>query len=100
MPCIVGKHALITLILDKHVNVSGFDPMQGKVKDLYLVSTALTYNCPESGEVIILDIHQGVHVPTMENNLLCPMLMQMNDVKVHECLKFLEERPTNMSHPL
>ena len=70
--CVVGKHALIVHLLEKKVNVTGFDPAQGKVKDLNLVSAALAYDCPMTGEVSILMVHQSVHVPTMENNLLCP----------------------------
>ena len=71
--CVIGKHALIDQVLDKKVNVTGFDPTQGKVKDLSLVSAALAYDCPGTGEVCILMVHQAVHVPTMENDLLCPM---------------------------
>ena len=65
----------IVSLLDKKVNVTGFDPcMQDNVKDLDLVSAALTYgDCPVTGEVIILMIHQAVHIPMMENDLLCLM---------------------------
>ena len=67
--CVVGKHALIVHLLEKKVHVTGFDPAQGKVKDLDLVSAALAYDCPTTGEVSILMVHQAVHVPTMENDL-------------------------------
>jgi hypothetical protein len=43
--CVVGKNALIAHQLDKKVNVTGFDPTQGKVKDLNLVSAALACDC-------------------------------------------------------
>jgi hypothetical protein len=73
--CVVGKNALIVHLLNKKVNVTGFDPSLGKVKDLDLVSAALAYDCPATGETVILIIHQAVHVPTMKNDLLCPMQM-------------------------
>jgi hypothetical protein len=98
--CVVGKNAMIVHLLDKKVNVTGFDPAQGKVKDLDLVSAALAYDCPETGEVTILQVNQAVHVPTMDNDLLCPMQMRMNDVELHECPKFMEGQPTDMSHSL
>ena len=85
--CVVGKNALIVHKLDKQVNVTGFDPSQGKVKNLDLVSAALAYDCPTTGEATILMVHQAVHVPTMENNLLCPMQMRMNDIQLNECPK-------------
>jgi hypothetical protein len=57
--CVVGKHALIDHVLDKEVNVTGFDPSQGKVKDLSLVSAALACDCPKTGEVSVLMVHQA-----------------------------------------
>jgi len=98
--CVVGKNALIVHKLDRQVNVTGFDPSQGKVKNLDLVSAALAYDCPTTGEATILMVHQAVHVPTMENNLLCPMQMRMNDIQLNECPKFMEQAPTDTSHTL
>ena len=76
--CVVGKHALIMHnLLEKKVNVTGFlDPAQGKVKDLDLVvSAALAYGCPTTGEASILMINQAVHVPTMVTDILYPIQM-------------------------
>jgi hypothetical protein len=98
--CVVGMNALIVHVLDKKVNVSGFDPSQGKVKDLNLVSAALAYNDPVSGEVIILMINQAAHVHTMVNDLLCPMQMLLNDVEVNDSPKFLLKHPDDTSHAL
>jgi hypothetical protein len=97
--CHAGRNVLVVHVLDKKVNVAGFDPTQGKVKDLHLMSGALAYDCP-TGEVVTLMMHQVVHVPTMENDLLCPMQMRMNDVDIKECPKFLEEHLNNTSHTL
>jgi len=98
--CVVGKRALIVHLMDKKVNVTGFDPAQGKVKDLDLVSAALAYDCPTTGEVTVLMVHQAVHVPTMENDLLCPMQMRLNDITLNECPKFMENNPNDRSHTL
>jgi hypothetical protein len=43
-------------LLDKKVNITGFDPAQGKVKDLDLVSAALACDCTATGLVLILMI--------------------------------------------
>jgi hypothetical protein len=80
--CVVGKNALIVHILNKKVNVTGFDPSLGKVKDLDLVLAALAYDCPEMGETVILMIQQAVHVPMMTNGLLCPMQMISHEIGV------------------
>jgi hypothetical protein len=88
--CVAGKNALIVHMLDKKVNASGFDPSQGKVKDLDLVSAALAYDCPTTGETIMLLVHQAVHVPSMNIDLLCPLQMRMNDVELQECPKSMD----------
>jgi hypothetical protein len=50
--CVVGKNVLIVHVLGKKVNVTGFDPLQGKVKDLDLVSAALACDCPTTGAML------------------------------------------------
>jgi hypothetical protein len=44
--------------------------------------------------------HQAVHVPTMDDNLLCLMQMRVNDVELQECPKFMEKRPNDLLHSL
>ena len=44
--CVVGKHCLITHEFDRLVSVTGYDPNQGKVKDLKIVSAVIAYDCP------------------------------------------------------
>ena len=85
--CVIGKHCLITHEYDRYVSVSGFDPLQGSVKDLKIVSAALAYDNPKTGEVIILRINQAIFIKSMSNNLLCPMQLRMNEVKVFDCPK-------------
>ena len=64
------------------------------------VSGALAYNDQATGEMTILVVHQAIHNPTMESNLLCPMQVQRNDVKVDETLKVLPENPTDIMHAI
>jgi hypothetical protein len=98
--CVVGKNAFIVHRLNKKVNVTGFDPSLGKINDLDLVLAAIAYDYPETGEMVILMVHQAVHVPTMTNDLLCLMLMRVNDIEMQECPKFLLERLDDTSHAL
>jgi hypothetical protein len=85
---------------DKKANISGFDPSQGKVKGLDLVSADLAYDEPTMGKIIILMIHQAVHVPGMENDLLCPLQMNMNNAKVKDCPKFHKANSIGASHAI
>jgi hypothetical protein len=80
--------------------VTGYDPKLGSMKGMAIVSAALAYVDPTSGEVIILRVHQAVHIPTMPNNLLCPMQMRLNDVLVDDCPKFVHRDPTDTTHTI
>jgi hypothetical protein len=76
--CVVGRNCLVTHTFDKKVNVSGYDPQLGSMKGMPIASAALAYDDPSTGETIILRVHQAVHIPTMMNNLLCPMQLRVN----------------------
>ena len=98
--CVVGKHCLVTHEYDRFVSVTGYDPSQGKVKDLKIVSAALAYDCPNTGQVLIIKINQAIYMKNLVNNLLCPMQIRMNDIKVFDCPKFLIEKPDQLKHTI
>ena len=62
------------------------------------VSGALAYDNSTSGKTMIIVIHQAIYVPTMDCNLICPVQVRMNDVKLDDKPKFLTEDPTNESY--
>ena len=62
------------------------------------VSGALAYDDQATGKTTILVVHQAIHIPTMGSNLLCPMQVWMNDVRVDETPKVLTENPTDITH--
>jgi hypothetical protein len=96
--CVVGRNCLITHTYDKKVNVSGYGPKLGSMKGMSIVSAAVAYDNPSCDEMVILRIHQAVHILTMANNLLCPMQLRVNDVMVDEHPKFLHHHPTDTIH--
>lgn len=98
--CVVGDDALIFHHFDRVVHVSGFHDDLGTVQDKAIVSAALAYDDPLTGEVIILAVHQAIHLENMDHHLLCPMQMRMHDIQVNECPKFLDANPTDDSHSI
>ena len=82
------------------MNVTGFDPPQGSVPDLKVGSTALAYDCPLTGDVLIFKLNQAIHIDSMNNNLLCPMQLRMNDVKVFDCPRLFIENPNEYDHTI
>ena len=64
------------------------------------VSEALAYDNPTSGKTGIIVINQAVYVPTMDHNLISPIQVRMNDVKLDDKPRFLTEDATNESHAI
>jgi hypothetical protein len=98
--CVIGKDSLIIHDFDRPVNVTGYDPNQPVAKALRTVSAALAYEDPVNGEVIILVVHQAIHIPHLSHNLLSPFQMRLNDVTVNDIPRFLTDNPTEMTHTL
>jgi hypothetical protein len=65
-----------------------------------IISAALAYDEPMTGEVVILVVHNAILIDEMDNNLLCPMQLRMNDVKVDECPRYLADNPDDNSHSI
>jgi len=61
---------------------------------------AMAYDDNETGETIILIVHQAIYVPEMQSNLLSTMQLWLNDIQVNDCPKFLTDKPTVESHAL
>ena len=52
--CTIGKNALITHVHNRHVNVHVYDPSMGSQQNMSIVNATVAYDCPHTGEVIIL----------------------------------------------
>ena len=64
---VIGKNAYILSIIGETVDVSPFTSDYKPIR-VELVDAALKYECPYSGEIQILIIRRGLHVPSMTNN--------------------------------
>ena len=95
----LGKHAHIFMDHDRSVDIVGYNKSKGTLAtNMKTVSGALAYDNPTSGTTVIIVLHQAIHVPTMDWNLICLMQVRMNDVKLDDKPKFLTEDPTDVSH--
>ena len=99
--CVVGRSAMVVQDYGRPVDVKGYDSSQGVVhKSCKTISAALAYDCPDTGEVLILLVNQAIYIPSLTHNLLCPMQLWMNDVQVSDQPKFLTDNPDNKTHAL
>jgi hypothetical protein len=90
--CICGKEVLVFNDFDREVTFAGWDPE--------VVSAAMGYTIPESGQTVLLIAHQSIFSPSLSHNLLSTMQMRLNDVIVNETTKFQSLNPTKLSHSI
>ena len=70
------------------MDVAPFKP-DYKPISVELVDAALKYECPYSGEVKILIIRRGLHVPSMTHNLLPPFMRREAGIHINKFQKFM-----------
>ena len=98
--CCVGNGVMIVNETHRKVNVTPFLKSLGTVKRVPIVTAAIAYDDPRSGEVFILIIHQALYFGDMSHCLLCPMQLRLNDVVINEQPKFLMHHPTEKDHAI
>ena len=82
------------------VNVTGYNPSQGVQENCRIVSAAVAYDDPKSGNVSLLIIHQAIEISELKQNLLSTMQLRLNDVEVSEVPKFLTDKPDDRTHAI
>jgi hypothetical protein len=97
--CVCGKEVLVLNDFDREVTVTGWDP-EGEIQSLRIVSAAMGYTIPESGQNVLLIAHQSIFSPSLNHNLLSTMQMILHDVIVNETPKFQSLNPTKLSHSI
>ena len=85
---------------DRPINVTGYNPQGPNAKDLKTVLAALAYDDPVTGKTVILLVHQAIHIPELEHNLLSTMQVRLNDVLISETLRFLTDELAGITHTL
>ena len=98
--CAVGSNVLVVHDYDRPLNVTGYDPNGPVASNLRTVSAALAYDDAITGETTILIIHQAIHIPDLQHNLLSTMQLRLNDVIINETPRFLTNEPTMLTHTL
>jgi hypothetical protein len=77
----------------------GYDPSLGSI-ERKIVSGCFAYDDPKNGQVILLIVHQGLHVPNVTSSLIPPFQMRENDVIVRDCPKSQMINPTEDDHSI
>ena len=96
---VIGRNAYILSKIGETVDVAPFTP-DYKPISVELVDAALKYDCPYSGEVKILIIRRGLHVPSMTHNLLPPFMLREAGIQIDEVPKIHVTSPTEEHHAI
>jgi hypothetical protein len=97
--CVYGKDVLVFNDFDREVTVTGWDP-EGETQSLGMVSAAMGYKIPQSGQTVLLIVHQSIFSPSLNHNLISTMQMRVHDVIVNKTPKFQSLNPTKLSHSI
>ena len=71
--CVVGSNCLVTHDYEQPISIQDYDPNGSTTDSLQTVSAALAYDSPDTGETLILVVHQAIYLPYLPHNLLSPM---------------------------
>ena len=96
---VIGRNAYILSKIGETVDVAPFTP-DYKPISVELVDAALKYECPYSGEVKILIIRRGLHVPSMTHNLLPPFMLREAGIQINDVPKIHVTSPSEEHHAI
>ena len=96
---VIGRNAYILSKFGETVDVAPFTPHYKPIS-VELVDAALKYECSFNGEVKILIIRRGLHVPSITHNLLPPFMLREAGIHINEVPKIHVTSPTEEHHAI
>jgi Reverse transcriptase (RNA-dependent DNA polymerase) len=85
---------------DRTIDVEGFLESLGCVQNAPVVTAAMVYDDPLTGNAILFIAHQAIYIKGMENNLYCPMQLRWNGLTVNERPKHCTIEPAREDHAI
>ena len=91
---VLGRDATIVMKTGRFVSVRGFTDELGAPIRVPVVSGVIAYECKLTGKKYLLHVRNSLHIPSMNNHLIPPIMMRLAGVIVNECPKFLSRTPS------
>jgi hypothetical protein len=95
---VLGSNCYVFKETGKTVNVFSYNPALGGLTARNVISGFFAYDNLCSSRVILLIVHQGLHIPHLGYSLIPPFQMRENDVIVNDRPKFQTRSPTEDDH--
>ena len=96
---VAGKHAYILAESGKTATVRAFSPDMDAIESA-IVDCAVMYECPYSGDCFLLVARNAIYVPTMNHNLVPPVIMREAGIDVQDIPKIHIKNPDVSDHSL
>ena len=96
---VVGCNAYVISTSKETASVAPYTP-DYEAMEVPIVDAAVLYECPYSGNRIILIVRNALYVPAMRNNLIPPFIMREKGVVVNDVPKIQLEDPDESDYSL
>ena len=94
---VLGRECLPFHDYEQPVDMVGYNPSLGS-QQCPIISGAVVYDHPVTGQVCILEYHQVIYHKALWNHLMCPMQSRVIGVKINKLLKFLAYKSDSETH--
>ena len=97
---VAGNSVYIIKKLGRKVKISGFSDALGKPLLVDVVNAAVIYDCDMTGTSYIMILRNTLHIPSIDECLIHPIMMRLRGVEVDECPKFLSKKLSVTNHSI
>ena len=95
---VLGSEAFIFESTSRTCNVMPFDPNLGVSTNIPIVDGAIAYECPYTGESVVLILRNALHMPHLKHNIIAPFIMRTAGVSIDDKPKIHCDDPSVDNH--
>ena len=95
---VFGRNCFVFESTGRTCQVQPFDSSLGIASNVPIVDAAIAYDCPFTGDTVILIARNALHIPSMNHNLVPPFIMRAGGVTVNDTPKIHRSDPTVDDH--
>ena len=95
---VIGAQGTIIQQTGRYTDVNALSSDVGTMSRVPIVDAAVAYDCPFSGQTILMVARNAMYVESMEHNLVPPFIMRKAGLEVDEQAKIHTPQPSKEHH--
>ena len=95
---VIGAQGTIIQKTGRYADLNAFSSDVGTLSRVPIVDAAVAYDCPFSGQTILMVARNALHVDSMGHNLVPPFIMRKAGLEVDERAKIHTPQPSKEQH--